>query len=279
MASRPPELAHAPAPPPLYSPPRAKGDSFALWGMLLGLIGVIMSPVAGGLIFGPAGLVMAAIAQSKPLSNRTRVTAATVLSVAALLISAFTSAGGMQEMLGTGIHNWEGARAPDFSVTTLDGNTLRLSDLRGKRVFVDVWATWCPPCRGMLPDLNRLAKEWADKGVVVVGLSADDSKVDLEDYAASNRFEYPVGHMGSGFPKPYGEVSALPTMFVIDKNGVIIAVEVGAHSYNGLAALAELPDYPGQPKPAPGAESEAPEDNSTTAQTGTPPLQIPASAR
>lgn len=279
MASRPPDFVHAPSPPPVYNAPRAKGDSFALWGMLLGLIGVLMAPVAGGLIFGPAGLVMAAIAHSKPLSNRTRVTVATALSVAALLISAFTSVGGMREMLGTGIHRWEEVRAPDFTVTTLDGNTLRLSDLRGKRVLVDVWATWCPPCRGMQPDLNRLAKEWAGKGVVVVGLSADDSRLDLEDYAASNPFEYPVGHMGKDFPKPYGEVSALPTMFVIDKNGVIIAVEVGAHSYNGLAALADLPDYPGEPKPAPGTRTKTPDDNSTTAQAPAAPLQFPASAR
>ncbi len=279
MASQPPKFVHAPAPPPMYNAPRAKGDSFALWGMLLGLIGVIMAPVAGGLIFGPAGLVMAAIAQSKPLSNRARVTAATVLSVAALLISAFTSIGGMQEMLGGGITKWEEVRAPDFTLNTLDGQTLRLSDLRGKRVFVDVWATWCPPCRGMQPDLNRLAKEWADKGVVVVGLSADDNKRDLEDYAASNEFQYPVGHMGGGFPAPYSEVSALPTMFVIDKNGVIVAVEMGAHSYRGLTALAELPDYPGEPKPAPGAHSDTPEDNSTTAQSAAAPLQFPAPAR
>ena len=235
--------------------------------------------LAGGLIFGPAGLVMAAIAQSKPLSNRTRVTVATALSVAALLISAFTSVGGMQEMLGTGIRQWEGVRAPDFSATTLDGRTLRLSDLRGKRVFVDIWATWCPPCRGMQPDLNRLAKEWADKGVVVIGLSADASKLDLEDYAASSPFVYPVAHMGHDFPEPFGEVTALPTIFVIDKNGVIIAVEEGSHSYRGLTALAELPDYPGLPKPTPGSKSAPPKDTSTAAQAAAASLHIPASAR
>jgi thiol-disulfide isomerase/thioredoxin len=182
-------------------------------------------------------------------------------------------------MLGGGIHKWEGVRAPDFTVTTLDGNTLRLGDLRGKRVFVDIWATWCPPCRGMQPDLNRLAKEWADRGVVVVGLSADDSRAELERYAESDPFSYPIAHMGANFPLPYGEVTALPTLFVIDGNGVIIAVEQGAHSYHGLTALAELPDFPGAPKPAPGIKTGSPQDNSTTAQTASPPLQTPSPAR
>ncbi|MBM3289279.1 MAG: redoxin domain-containing protein, partial [Candidatus Hydrogenedentes bacterium] len=50
-------------------------------------------------------------------------------------------------MFSDPLREWEGVRAPDFTLTTLDGSTVRLGELRGKRVFVDVWATWCPPCR------------------------------------------------------------------------------------------------------------------------------------
>ncbi|NUM56850.1 MAG: TlpA family protein disulfide reductase [Candidatus Hydrogenedentes bacterium] len=252
MSTRPPDWINAPAPPPVTAFTRkTTGDGYALWGMLLGLIGLVLSPVAGGFLFGPLGLVFAAIAQSRPVTKPSRITVAMGLSAAALLTSAYVSVGGFSRMLGGGIYAWEGVRAPDFTLTTTGGETVRLSDLRGKRVFVDVWATWCPPCRAMQPDLNRLATEWASKGVVVVGLSADDAKVELGDYVNSTKLEYPVGWMGPDFPGPYGDVTALPTLFVVDREGIIVAVEKGMHSYSALEALASIPDYGGAPKPAP----------------------------
>ena len=253
MPTRPPEWVHAPAPPPLAPPRATTGDGLALWAMLLGLTGVLLSPIAGGFVFGPVGLGLAALAQSRPKTQRSRLTAAFALSAAGLLMSAYTAAGGGQRLFSGGIRAWEGVRAPDFTLTTVDGKTLRLSELRGKKVFVDVWATWCPPCREMQPHLERLAKEKAAKNVVVVGLSTDDADEDLARYADKHPFAYPVGRMGDGFPDPYGTVGLLPTLFVIDGNGVIVAVEEGLHSYAALARLANLPDYPGDPKPAPNA--------------------------
>lgn len=201
------------------------------------------------------GYVLATMAQSRPTTSLLRVRTGLGLSLAGILVSVYVVAGSIGGLFGGGMRAWEGVPAPDFSVTTVDGKLVRLSELRGKRVFVDVWATWCPPCRAMLPDLNRLAKEWAAKDVVVVGLSADESVTDLETFAEQHRFEYAVGHMGKDFVAPYSEVNALPTLFVVDKNGVFIAIEMGQHSFKALTDLAELPDYPGKPKPAPSADS------------------------
>ena len=256
MSVKPPDWIHEPSPPPITGfSPKATGDGLALWGMLAGLIGVLLSPVAGGFLFGPAGLVLAAVAQSRPISRPSRITAAMGLSVAGLLISAYVSASGFGRLTTGGVREWEGARAPDFTLKTVDGKTVRLSDLRGTRVFIDVWATWCPPCRAMQPDLDRLAKEWASKDVVVLGLSADDREKELVEYANHNSFRYGVGWMDEEFPGPYRDVKALPTLFVVDKSGVIIAVEEGMHSYTALTALAALPDYPGKPKAPPTSKS------------------------
>ena len=256
MSVTPPEWIKAPSPPPIAgASARVTGDGLALWGMLLGLIGVVLSPVAGGFLFGPAGLVFAAMAQARPVSNPSRITAAMSLSIAGLLVSAFVSVNGLDRMFSGGIYAWEGVRAPDFTLQTADGKTVKLSALRGKRVFIDVWATWCPPCRAMQPDLNRLATEWGDQDVVVLGLSTDDRDVNLADYSERNRLDYAIGHLDEDFPKPYTDVSALPTLFVVDRNGIIVAVEEGLHSYSALEALARIPDYGGEPKNPPGADT------------------------
>lgn len=252
MSVRPPEWINESAPPPITRTfAKTSGDGFALWGMLCGSIGILLSPAAGGLLFGPAGLVFTAMAQARPLTNRARITAAAALSVVGLLLSAFVSVGGIDKVFSGGIYSWEGARAPEFTLKTVDGETVRLSDLHGKRVFIDVWATWCPPCRAMQPDLNRLAKEWAAKDVVVLGLSADSNPAVLEEYAKRSHFEYRIGWMDEDFPKPYATVPAYPTLLVVDRNGIIVAVEIGQHSYADLAALAGIPDYPGPPKDPP----------------------------
>lgn len=254
MSTKPPQWIHLPAPAPSAGfAQRTSGDRLALWGMLLGLIGIVLSPIAGGLVLGPLGLVFAALAQSRPIASPSRVSAAMGLSAVALLLSAYVSVGGFSRMFGGGIYAWEGVRAPDFALETVDGETVRLSELRGKRVFVDVWATWCPPCRAMQPDLNRLATEWASKDVVVLGLSADSSDTVLASYAKANRLEYRIGWMGPDFAAPYSEVSGLPTLFVVDRNGVFVAIEEGMHSYSALTELASIPDYDGEPKAPPGS--------------------------
>jgi hypothetical protein len=106
----------------------------------------------------------------------------------------------------------------------------------------------------MQPDLNRFATEWASKGVAVIGLSGDDNEASLMNYVSQVPLTYPVGWMDALFPKPYVDPWSLPTLIVVDRNGIIVAVEVGQHSYTDLAALAEIPDHVGPPKPPPGAE-------------------------
>ena len=85
-----------------------------------------------------------------------------------------------------------GKPAPDLSLTTLEGKTIKLSQLKGRVVVLDFWATWCVPCVKMLPQLNAWHRSLEAKGLVVVGVTQDE-EADVKSFIADGaRFEYPV---------------------------------------------------------------------------------------
>ena len=121
------------------------------------------------------------------------------------------------------------AIAPDFKLPTADGKTLKLSDYKGKAVIVDFWATWCPPCRKGIPDLIALKKKYGSKGFEVIGISVDqDTKSDVVPFIKNQGINYPVVYADNNVVTQYGGIEAIPTSFVIDKQGKIVA------SYQGL---------------------------------------------
>lgn len=135
--------------------------------------------------------------------------------------------------LEIGKSEFAGQKAPDFTVTTLDGVTLQLSALKGKRVVVDLWATWCGPCRMEIPHFERISKESAD--VVVIGVSNEDEQT-LRPFVESMGITYHIA--SANLPAPYGTVSAIPTTFFIDREGNIDNVAVGYHDYPQLRRYA-----------------------------------------
>ncbi len=122
-------------------------------------------------------------------------------------------------------------KAADFSLSTSDGKTLKLSDLKGKVVILDFWATWCPPCRKGIPDLIDLKKRYGTKGVEIVGISVDqETKPDVVPFIKDYGINYPVVYADNGIVINYGGIRAIPTTFVIDREGKIVA------SYEGLVS-------------------------------------------
>ena len=111
--------------------------------------------------------------------------------------------------------------APDFTLTSLSGEKITLSDLKGKTVFVDFWATWCGPCRESIPHLVNLYKTYHEKGFVIIGVSVDKGEADLvRRFATSLDIPYPIVIAPGDLEKQYG-VTALPTGFLVDKDGRI----------------------------------------------------------
>jgi cytochrome c biogenesis protein CcmG/thiol:disulfide interchange protein DsbE len=122
-----------------------------------------------------------------------------------------------------------GAVAPDFTLERLDDEgELTLSSLRGRAVVLNFWASWCIPCKEEAPVLERLWREHRDHGLVVVGLDAKDFRRDARAFAERFELTFPLVFDGPGdTTSPYG-VTGFPETFVIDREGRVVEVFVGA---------------------------------------------------
>jgi len=127
-----------------------------------------------------------------------------------------------------------GTLAPDFTVNDKVGKLVKLSDYKGKIVVLDFWATWCGPCQMSLPHTNEVAKQFADKGVVVLAVCVSDTQAAFDGWLPQHP-EYDAitfafdpakrgGPLGSG---PLYHVSGIPTQYVIGKDGKVIVSFVG----------------------------------------------------
>lgn len=122
----------------------------------------------------------------------------------------------------------DGKKAADFTLKTLDGKNVKLSDYKGKVVIIDFWATWCPPCRKGIPDLISLQNEFKDK-LVVIGISLDQQNTlkDLAPFIKQYGINYPVVLGTEKVVQDYGNIQAIPTSFIIDQSGNIVDTHVG----------------------------------------------------
>ena len=129
-----------------------------------------------------------------------------------------------------------GVMAPDFAMTMRDGKQIRLSDLRGKIVVLDFWATWCGPCVAAMPHVQEIADHYKDQGVVVLASCTSDERSKFDAWVDSKTQDYPdvmfafdplEKSADRASRKLYG-VSGIPQQFVIDKDGKVVA-EVGGY--------------------------------------------------
>ncbi len=129
----------------------------------------------------------------------------------------------------------DGATAPDFVMKDAAGKEVKLADHAGKVVVLDFWATWCGPCKAALPHLQEVAKQWKDKGVVVIASCTNDGREEFEEFVAENAAKYPdviFAHDAKARGEDrasrslYG-VGGIPHQFVIGKDGKIAAQVIG----------------------------------------------------
>jgi len=296
-----PECAAAPPPPPpgafavappltppttIPAAPRDEGSGFASAAIAMGAIGLSTSFFVLGGVLGLMGLALGMVSLVFRQAGRPMAWTGIGLSVAAVVIGtsfgyvyyqaldeqdlqtlrrAFSGETNVSAEAVTPVKTseWVGVEAPDLTVTTLDGEEFHLADLRGRRVIVDVWATWCGPCIREIPHFQRLHNETSSDELVILGLSFEEEQV-IREFLTETEMEYAVA---AGDYKevaaPFNAATAIPTTFFIDREGVIDAVETGYRDYETLLALSsgENTDSVAAPLssagPAPkGAESE-----------------------
>ena len=123
-------------------------------------------------------------------------------------------------------------KAPDFTLTAMNDSMYTLSKLEGKVVLINFWATWCGPCRMEIPEFNEMHKSYHEKGLEILGISVSDNKRQLKNFAKSFAVDYPLLYGGARemnkIMKDYGGVYAVPSSFLVGKNGNIVWSYPGA---------------------------------------------------
>jgi len=140
--------------------------------------------------------------------------------------------GNVDEYLSSlGIAKSDGQIADDFTLETIEGKLISLSDYRGKIVFLNFWATWCPPCRREMPSMEKLYQKFKDKDFIMLAVSLRENSEKVSKFMRDNKLSFPAlldskGKVGS----QYG-ISSIPTTFFIDKHGMMIGRAIGGRDW------------------------------------------------
>ena len=132
-----------------------------------------------------------------------------------------------------------GTPAPDFTLQTVDGRMVSLSDFRGKAVVVNFWATWCPPCRSEMPDLQQTYSERADD-VVVLAIDVQEAREPVRRFVEQYGLTFPILLDTNGDVTQSFGIQSLPTSFFIDREGRVAAFNMGALNKSAIAKKLEL---------------------------------------
>jgi peroxiredoxin len=122
----------------------------------------------------------------------------------------------------------DGKIAPDFALKDSNGSTVHLSDYNGKVVLLDLWATWCGPCKFEIPWFMEFEQQLKSRGFAVLGVSMDEGGwADVKPYIEEHKINYRILLGDDTLEKSYGDLDALPTTLLIDRSGKIAATHVG----------------------------------------------------
>ncbi len=118
--------------------------------------------------------------------------------------------------------------APDFALPDLDGKTVKLSDFKGKVIILDFWATWCSPCVYEIPHFIELYEQYKENGFQMIGIAFQSgSASNIRQFVEKHGINYPILMGNRVIAREYGGINAIPTTFVIDRQGRIVQKYIG----------------------------------------------------
>ena len=133
----------------------------------------------------------------------------------------------------------QGFQAPDFGLPNIQGEIVRLSSLRGRPVIINLWASWCTPCRSEMPAIQRIYEEYSEQGLIVLGVNAtnQDNPQNAAQFAEELGLTFPILYDTDGQVSQQYLLSALPTTFFVDGSGTIQEVVVGGPMAEALLKI------------------------------------------
>jgi len=162
--------------------------------------------------------------------SRTRLTLVVSCSLVVLAFLVFLLRSGSSVRSTEGGLKPEGQRkpAPEFTLKDINGKSVTLSDYRGKVVLLNFWATWCGPCKMEIPWFTEFEQKYKSRGFAVIGISMDDDGWDsVRPFIEHTHMNYRVALGNDSVAQLYGGVDSLPTSFLIDREGRVVAVHIG----------------------------------------------------
>jgi peroxiredoxin len=126
----------------------------------------------------------------------------------------------------------------DFSLKLVDGRTISLSDFRGKVVFLNFWATWCPPCREEMPSMQALYRRFREQGLEILAVDIMENRKTVTNFLSDNDLTFPTVLDPDGRVSGSYGVQAVPATFIVDRDGKLILRAVGGRDWNTPAVIA-----------------------------------------
>jgi len=139
-----------------------------------------------------------------------------------------------------------GKPAPEFRLAGLDGKRTGLSDLKGKVVLLNFFASWCPPCKAEMPSMNALQKRFRDKGLEVVAVSSDRTGDALRRFLARVPVSFTVLHDPENELAHRYKVYALPTSYIIDRDGTLAKKIFGGYDWVSEESISMFSEFLGR---------------------------------
>ena len=133
-------------------------------------------------------------------------------------------------------------KAIDFKLKDLNGKEMSLSDLKGKKVFLNFWATWCPPCKEEMPEIQKLYEETKNSGVVIVAVEIGEPLITVKSFIDSNKYSFKVLlDSDQGVSSKYN-IASIPTSYFIDVDGNIISKKIGGMNIDEMRSYIKAID-------------------------------------
>jgi cytochrome c biogenesis protein CcmG/thiol:disulfide interchange protein DsbE len=135
---------------------------------------------------------------------------------------------------------WAGDKAPDFQLPAINGDKVQLSDFKGHVVYVDFWATWCPPCRKSFPWMQAMHQRYQDLGLKILAISLDQKTDLIKSFVKAQKADFTVLQDKTGQVAEAYKVKGMPSSYLVDRKGIIRLKHAGFNDGDKAALEAQM---------------------------------------